>query len=243
MQKPVKNWYTDWFDTPFYHILYQDRDHREAGLFMDRLTSYLQLPTAASVLDLACGKGRHSIYLNTLGFEVTGVDLSEKSITYAKSFENDTLHFARHDMSTPYPEKFDAVFNLFTSFGYFEREEDNLNTIKSIKAALKHNGTAVIDFLNVNFVEKNLVPKEIKKVNNIAFHIQRYIENKYIFKVIDFEYQGESYHFTERVKALNFRDFKSYFHEAGVHLLTTFGDYKLNSFQEGTSERLILVFK
>ncbi|XLS30381.1 class I SAM-dependent methyltransferase [Flavobacteriaceae bacterium M23B6Z8] len=243
MQKPVKNWYSDWFDTPFYHILYQDRDHKEAGLFMDRLTSYLQLPSNGSILDLACGKGRHSIYLNALGFEVTGVDLSENSIAYAKQFENDTLHFARHDMSKPYPEKFDAVFNLFTSFGYFEKDENNLNTIKSIKAALKPNGTAVIDFLNVNYVEKHLVPEEIKWIDGIEFHIRRYLEDQYIFKTIDFQHKGESYHFTERVKALRFQDFKVYFEEANAQLLTAFGNYSLHDFHENTSERLILVFR
>ena len=75
---------------------------------------------------MACGKGRHSVHLNSLGYQVTGLDLSEESIAYAKQFENSSLHFDVHDMSTPYHDQFDAVFNLFTSFGYFENEEDNL---------------------------------------------------------------------------------------------------------------------
>ena len=60
MTKPTKQWYASWFDTPYYHILYKDRDYKEAQQFMDTLTQYLNLPEQASVLDLACGKGRHS---------------------------------------------------------------------------------------------------------------------------------------------------------------------------------------
>ncbi|MBC7524978.1 MAG: methyltransferase domain-containing protein, partial [Flavobacterium sp.] len=115
-----KTWYASWFDSPYYHILYKDRNYREAQIFMDNLTRYLNLPEKAKVLDLACGKGRHSIYLNQLGFEVTGVDLSENSILEAKKNENESLHFNVHDMRNPFHQKFDAIFNLFTSFGYFE---------------------------------------------------------------------------------------------------------------------------
>lgn len=57
----TENWFSSWFDTPYYHILYKDRNYREAQVFMDNLTHYLNLPEKAKVLDLACGKGRHSI--------------------------------------------------------------------------------------------------------------------------------------------------------------------------------------
>jgi len=82
-QKPTQNWFASWFDTPYYHILYKERNYREAQIFMDNLTHYLNLPEKAKVLDLACGKGRHAIYLNQLGFEVIGADLSENSIAEA----------------------------------------------------------------------------------------------------------------------------------------------------------------
>ena len=58
------NWFATWFDSPYYHILYKERNYREAQVFMDNLTHYLNLPEGATVLDLACGKGRHAIYLN-----------------------------------------------------------------------------------------------------------------------------------------------------------------------------------
>ncbi|KAF2334908.1 class I SAM-dependent methyltransferase [Flavobacterium daemonense] len=239
----TKNWFTSWFDTPYYHILYKDRNYREAQIFMDNLTHYLNLPEKAKVLDLACGKGRHSIYLNQLGFNVLGADLSENSIAEASKNSNETLHFKVHDMREPFEEKFDAIFNLFTSFGYFESDDDNLTTLKAIKESLSEYGFAVIDFMNVMQVIETLVPEEVKTVDGIDFHIKRYVEDGHIFKEIDFEDQGQKYHFTEKVKALTLKDFQELMDEAGIFLLDIFGDYKLKKFHKTESERLIMIFK
>lgn len=238
-----QNWYSSWFDTPYYHILYKDRNYREAQIFMDNLTHYLNLPEKAKVLDLACGKGRHSIYLNQLGYDVLGADLSENSIAEASKNSNETLHFKVHDMREPFDEKFDAIFNLFTSFGYFESDDDNLTTLKAIKESLSEYGFAVIDFMNVNQVIETLVPEEVKTVDGIDFHIKRYVEDGHIFKEIDFEDQGKKYHFTEKVKALTLKDFQDLMDEAGIFLLDIFGDYKLKKFHKTESERLIMIFK
>jgi len=210
---------------------------------MDTLTSYLSLEPGEKILDLACGKGRHSIYLNQLGYDVTGVDLSKNSIEYASQFENERLKFKVHDMCEPYSEKFSSVFNLFTSFGYFEKEEDNLRTIKAIQSDLNEKGFGVIDFMNVDYVIDNLIPEETKEISGITFHIKRYIENGYILKEIKFTDDGEDFLFTEKVRALYLADFQQYFKEADVHLLDIFGDYHLEKFNKVTSPRLILIFK
>ncbi|CAM4058472.1 bifunctional 2-polyprenyl-6-hydroxyphenol methylase/3-demethylubiquinol 3-O-methyltransferase UbiG [Flavobacterium sinopsychrotolerans] len=241
--KSTENWYTSWFDTPYYHILYKDRNYREAQVFMDNLTHYLNLPEKATVLDLACGKGRHSIYLNQLGFTVLGADLSENSITEATKNTNETLHFKVHDMREPFEEKYDAIFNLFTSFGYFENDEDNLTTLKAIKESLSEYGFAVIDFMNVAQVLETLVPEETKTVEGIDFHIKRYLKDGHIYKEIDFEDKGQKFHFTEKVKALTLKDFEVLMEEAGIYLLDIFGDYKLKKFHKTDSERLIMIFK
>lgn len=240
---PTQNWFASWFDTPYYHILYKDRDYDEAQQFMDNLTHYLNLPEEAKILDLACGKGRHSIYLNSLGFDVTGSDLSENSINEASKEENDTLHFKVHDMRDSFEEKYDAIFNLFTSFGYFENDADNLKTLISIKESLTEYGFAVIDFMNVDFVIDNLVPTEIKTVDGIDFHIKRYVKDNHIYKEIDFEDNDEKFHFTEKVQALRLADFEAMMEEAGIFLLDVFGDYKLRTFYKNQSERLIMIFK
>jgi SAM-dependent methyltransferase len=210
---------------------------------MDNLTHYLNLPEKAKVLDLACGKGRHSIYLNQLGFNVLGADLSENSIAEATKNTNETLHFKVHDMREPFEEKFDAIFNLFTSFGYFENDEDNLTTLKAIKESLSEYGFAVIDFMNVAQVLETLVPEETKTVEGIEFHIKRYLKDGHIYKEIDFEDKGQKFHFTEKVKALTLKDFEELMEEAGIYLLDIFGDYKLKKFHKTDSERLIMIFK
>lgn len=241
--KPTEKWYSSWFDTPYYHILYKERNYREAQVFMDNLTHYLNLPEKATVLDLACGKGRHSIYLNQLGFTVLGADLSENSIAEANKNANETLHFKVHDMREPFEEKFDAIFNLFTSFGYFENDDDNLTTLKAIKESLSDYGFAVIDFMNVFQVIETLVPEEIKTMEGIDFHIKRYLKDNHIYKEIDFEDQGQKFHFTEKIKALTLKDFEDLMEEAGIYLLDIFGDYKLKKFHKTESERLIMIFK
>lgn len=241
--KSSENWYTSWFDTPYYHILYKERNYREAQVFMDNITHYLNLPENAKVLDLACGKGRHSIYLNQLGFDVLGADLSENSIEEASKNTNETLHFKVHDMREPFEEKYDAIFNLFTSFGYFENDEDNLTTLKAIKDSLSEYGFAVIDFMNVAHVLETLVPEETKIVDEIEFHIKRYLKDGHIYKEIDFEDKGQKFHFTEKVKALTLPDFEQLMEEAGIYLLDIFGDYKLKKFHKTDSERLIMIFK
>ena len=243
MNSTAESWFASWFDTPYYHILYKDRDDKEAQMFMENIVHYLNLPEEAKILDLACGKGRHSIYLNEMGFDVTGADLSENSIAEAKKFENDKLHFEVHDMREKCNEKYDAILNLFTSFGYFENEEDNFKTLKSIHDSLSEYVFAVIDFMNVHTVIENLVASEVKTVDGIDFHIKRKVVDGFILKEIDFEDKGQTFHFTEKVRALTLEDFEKMMEEAGIYLLDTFGDYKLKKFYKSQSERLIMLFK
>src|SRR5699024_4430381 len=100
--KPKKEWFRTWFNSPYYHILYANRDKKEAEHFIRVLIGYLVLKVDCKILDLACGIGRHSIQLNKLGYEVWGIYLSEKSIKEAKEEENSKLHFDVFDMRQPY---------------------------------------------------------------------------------------------------------------------------------------------
>ncbi|WP_029036764.1 class I SAM-dependent methyltransferase [Salinimicrobium xinjiangense] len=243
MELAANKWFSSWFDTPYYHILYKNRGDEEAQKFMQNLINFLKLPKGASILDLACGKGRHSVYLNKLGYDVTGVDLSANSIEYAKQFENERLHFRTHCMCKPVGKEFDAVFNLFTSLGYFEDERENRESILAIKQEIKEGGWGVIDFMNVKKVISNLVPSEVKTVKGIDFHISRRVENGFILKDIEFEDEGEDYAFTEKVKAISLEKFKDYFDQAGIELVHIFGNYELEPYKETVSDRLILVFR
>ena len=151
-------WFETWFNTPYYHILYKDRNFEEAENFITLLINDLKIPEHSKIIDLACGKGRHAVFLNRMGFEVLGLDLSEESISQNKIFENDTLKFKVHDMREAiYPEistqKVDAVCNLFTSFGYFESDVEDKKIFRSVADALVDNGFFILDFLNEQWVK------------------------------------------------------------------------------------------
>jgi SAM-dependent methyltransferase len=235
------DWFTDWFNTSYYHTLYKDRNDKDAQLFMRNIINFLKIPSSSHLLDLPCGKGRHSIYLNSLGYKVTGADLSENSIQAAKKYENNTLNFKLKDMRKPFNIKYDAVFNLFTSFGYFENDMDDILVLKNIHKGLRENGLLVLDFLNVVNVEKKLVKKEVKIVDEITFNLQREIKDGFILKHITFTDKGVNHSFSERVKYLTLKKFELYFFEAGLKINHIFGNYHLAKFNPETSERLIFV--
>jgi len=239
----ASKWFKSWFNTPYYHLLYNKRDYKEARFFMSNVVSYLKLKQGDSILDLACGKGRHAIFLNSLGFNVTGIDLSENSIYEANKFKNDTLHFRVHDMRDPFINKYDAIFNLFTSFGYFEDDNEDIKVLKNIKNGLKPKGIAVIDYLNVTKSIAHLVPQEIEKRGTIDFKISRFVKNGFINKTIRFNDGDKNFTFTEHVKCLDADKFNKYLNEVGLKLIDCFGDYDLNPFNKNTSDRLILVIK
>lgn len=236
-------WFESWFDSKYYHILYKNRDDDEARFFIQNLITYLKLPKSSKVLDLACGKGRHAAILAENGFETLGVDLAANSIEEAKKHQLQNLKFSVHDMREPLEEKFNAVFNLFTSFGYFDDLNDNLKVIKSIESMLEPKGGAIIDFMNANKVINNLVYSESKEVDNITFQITRKNENQHIIKTIDFEADGNTYHFEEKVQALKKHDFEQLVQQSNLSIDSIFGDYDLSPFDENTSNRLILVLR
>jgi len=243
MTTEKQEWFKDWFDTKYYHILYHDRNDDEAQLFMRHLVSFLELKKNSEIFDLPCGKGRHSVYLNTLGYNVIGADLSENSIEYAKQFENENLHFKVQDMRESFDQKFDAIFNLFTSFGYFEDEKTNIKVLRNLKNGLKKEGVLVIDFMNVNYVKQSMIPFEVITKKEIDFIINRSIDGNFIIKDIRFSADGKTHHYTEKVKFLSLAILKKYFKKAGLNLKHTFGSYDLKPFDSKKSSRLILILE
>jgi SAM-dependent methyltransferase len=237
-----KKWFQNWFNSPYYHILYHQRNNEEAEFFIDNLCSYLKPQQDARVLDIACGKGRHAVYLNKNGYDVTGIDLSYSSIKFAKQFENDKLHFYVHDMRYLfYINYFDIAFNLFTSFGYFETEKDHINALKSFRKSLKKDGILVLDYFNSEKIIRKLTKQEMKHVNEIDFYINKSVIDGKIMKTIEFNHNNTDYAFKEEVKAFTLADFERMFQKSGFKILNYFGDYSLNSFDECQSDRLIFI--
>jgi SAM-dependent methyltransferase len=239
-----EDWFGTWFSSPYYHILYKNRDEKEAQQFLDNLCVLLNFSSTDRILDLACGKGRHSIYLNQKGYKVDGIDLSEENIRIAKESESEGLRFFVHDMRQPFRlHEYQYVLNMFTSFGYFETMDENYQVIHSVYRSLREGGRFVLDFLNPYRVINHLVSKELKTVNGIEFEIERTYEDQILYKDIRFSDQGKEYHFQERVKAIRRTEFLGYFEKAGLELLNIFGDYNLKEYRREESERMIFLLE
>ena len=237
-------WIDEWFGSPYYHILYKNRDQAEAREMVDGLFTHLKPKKGSKIVDLACGVGRHSIYMNSLGYDVLGLDIAAQNISYASQFSSDSLHFSEHDMRDPFGEEdFDVVFNLFTSFGYFDTEEEHQETITNVANALKPGGAFVLDYLNTYSVINNLVPEQELEIDGINFSVKKYIDRAFIIKEIGLTDNGVRHKFKERVRAIQEEDFVKYFENAGLTIEGVYGDYEMNPYRRQSSGRMIFILK
>jgi len=247
--KSDANWFVTWFNTPAYHALYGERDEAEATRFIQVLVDHVLGENCHRVLDLGCGAGRHAAAFAERGKQAVGIDLSPNSIETARSLygESDQLRFIEGDMRTLAESVksncFDAVASLFTSIGYFERDEDMTKTIAGVVSALRANGLFVLDFLNPAQVVQGLVEHEVKESAGYTFTIHRRVVNGWIEKSIQYEDASGSQHHVERVRALTPNDWRERLHAAGLVVEAHFGDYALNPWQERAPRSILVARK
>ena len=243
MQQP---WFKDWFNSPYYHQLYFNRDKTEAADFINYLIKYLNPAPGSRMLDVACGKGRHSMQLAEKGFDVTGIDLSEDSIKEALLHETETLHFYQQDMRLPFwINYFDYAFNFFTSFGYFRTQRENDNAIRTISRSLKLQGTFVMDYLNVHYSEDHIMHQSEKEIEGVNYIITKWYDETHFYKkiIIEDEILEEPLIFTEKVAKFSLGDFTDMFAYQGLQIQEVFGDYNFNEFHIKKSPRLVMIAK
>ncbi|HYE53897.1 MAG TPA: methyltransferase domain-containing protein [Chitinophagaceae bacterium] len=239
-------WFRQWFDSPYYHQLYFNRNEQEASAFINRLTEKLQPAAGSFMLDAGCGRGRHARTLAAKGFDVTGIDLSISSINFAKQYESENLHFFQHDMRLPFRVNyFDYVFNLFTSFGYFKSERENDNVIRSMASGLKEGGILVVDYLNVHYAEDHLVHQSEVELEGITFFITKWYDETHFYKkiVIEDEALEEPLEFTEKVAKFSLGDFNDMFAFHELQLQEVYGDYQFGHYDVRKSPRLLMIAK
>ena len=235
-----KEWFEDWFNSRYYHLLYQNRSQNEANFFIENLVEKLALNEKSNVLDLGCGKGRHAFKLSGIFKNVDGIDLSENNINLAKQIKKQNLNFYIGDMRNfNMKKKYNYVFNLFTSFGYFENASENLSVLKCINNHLVDGGYLLIDFLNTTLIKNKTQIKEVKVIQDVKFDIQKFVSGNCIMKSIQINDSGKTSKFNERVQLFNLEDFRSMFNETGFELIKAFGNYSLDPYCE-ESDRLIL---
>lgn len=239
-------WFKDWFNSSYYHQLYFKRDEAEAAAFINKLIEHLTPQPGADMLDVACGKGRHSILLADQGFAVTGIDLSEDSIMEAKQHEKKNLEFFVHDMRLPFRiNYFDYAFNFFTSFGYFKTRREHDNAIRTIAQSLKPGGTFVLDYLNVHYAEDHLAHKSEKEIDGVNYYITKWFDEEHFYKkiVVEDENLEEPLEYTEKVAKFSLGDFTEMFAYQGLQIQEVFGDYSFNGYDVKNSPRMVMIAK
>ena len=240
----LDTWFKDWFNSPYYHQLYAHRDEEEAATFIDNLLAHLQPATGARMLDVACGKGRHSMQLAANGFDVTGIDLSRESIAEALLSEDEHLHFYEHDMRMPFSiNYFDIAFNFFTSFGYFKTQREHDNAIRSIATAIKPDGIFVMDFLNVQFSTDKEVAETQQQIGSTTYRISKWSDEFHFYKKIIVEDIGlaKPMQYTEKVAKFSLADFEKMFTKQRLKIKEVFGDYHFGKYDGKVSPRLIMI--
>ncbi len=243
----TKTWFKDWFNSPYYHQLYFKRDEQEAADFIDRLLVKLNPSKNDWMLDVACGRGRHSIYLASKDYKVTGIDFSDESIEDAKKSESESLEFFVHDMRLPFRTNYyDFAFNFFTSFGFFRTKREHDNAIRTIAQSLKKGGIFVMDYLNAHFVEDHLVYKSEFEKDGVNFYITRWLDETHFYKKIVVEDEAELDEpllFTEKVAKFSLGDFNDMFSFYGMQIQEVVGDYQFIPYHVKNSPRLIMIAK
>jgi SAM-dependent methyltransferase len=236
-------WFENWFDSPYYHLLYQDHNQAEADSFIRQLVDYLQPPSGSRFLDTACGKGRHCVALAKNGFDTVGCDLSRASIQAAQQNANEHLRFYVHDMRQSFPEgNFDYALNLFTSFGYFDDDQGHLQALCTIHDALKPGGLLIIDFMNAAKVIRTLQTRKTKTINGITFREHREAVASRLLNHIEVDDHGQIHHFEECLQILFLSDFQTMFKKIGFKLEQIMDD-TFKPFDAANSNRLIMICK
>lgn len=242
MTEQQPEWFAEWFDSPYYHILYGHRTYAEADAFVQKLMPAMGLMSGAYVLDLACGQGRHSRAMHAMGYRVTGVDLSPASIQYASQHIAQGLDFAVQDMrQLQIAEPVDAVVNLFTSFGYFCNPLDNARVLQRIYTALRPGGKLVIDYLNAAPTVRRLVKHEEQTHQGIVFRISRRVERGFVLKEIRFGADRHSHHYQEHVQLFTEHQLRNLLLANGFGVQKIWGSYDLTGYDPEHSPRMILL--
>jgi len=243
----MENWFRDWFSSEEYLDVYQHRDDEDATKLLELILEQTKITNQNSILDAACGAGRHSIYLASKGFNVIGFDLSKTLLSKAKenakkrSVEN---NFVCADLrNICFRKRFDLIINLFTSFGYFNNDEENFKFINTAYRLLNENGFYVLDYFNKNYLLANLTAENEKLIDSKIIIEKRKVVNDRIIKEIQIKNGLEEQHFIESVRLYSKIEIDREFKKIGFIPVSVFGDYDGTNYDEQNSSRLILFFK
>lgn len=239
----------DWYRTAFqseYQKVYIHRDIRQVAIEVEFAKFALTLTSQDRILDLACGAGRHSAVFAKQGFDVCGCDYSLDLIRSAH--ERTPSGFANYiqwcDMRTlPYPDAtFDCVVNFFTSFGYFESDDENMQVLGEIRRVIKPAGRFMLDFFNVVRVIKDLKPLTEREVEGVFIREERVFaaETKRLEKKVWLSGKGIDKTYTESVRAYTLPELSELLSRTGFRIYQTYGSFSAEPYCEAAPRLLIV---
>ena len=238
----MTEWFEQWFGEAYLR-LYRHRDDQDAAAAVSLIGNNVALADT-TVLDLACGPGRHLERLRTAGAKAIGFDLSMPLLSRARHRATPELTVVRGDMRVlPFRHSsFDLVVNLFTSFGYFADDEQHSAVLRCVASTLKPNGTFVIDYFNATSLVANLVPHEEQQIGTQSVIIDRRLSDDGRFVHKDMHLIDDGHQFTERVRLFTPDELTNLLAAASLQVFERFGDYEGANLTE-ESPRTILLAK
>jgi D-alanine-D-alanine ligase len=233
-----------------------ERTIKEANFLLKNLN----LKKKDKILDLACGYGRHSIELARRGYNVTGFDFSKYFLQTARKEarkQNMKIVFVRGDMrKLPFINKFDVIINMFTSFGYFEKDKDNEIVLQKIAHALKPKGRLLIELNNITRTLSGMLQKgEIDKKTGLLTTRDKYKLSNGLTITTKGEFNLETMHWSLRrtwrekrrirsykfnVRMFHLPELKHLFEENRLRIKKIWGDFD-GSALKFDSRRLIIL--
>jgi SAM-dependent methyltransferase len=234
----MPEWYEEWFGEEYLQ-LYPHRDEADAERVVALILRAVPFARGWRVLDVACGPGRHARSFRAAGARCFGVDLSASLLRVARKVTDAPLVRADMRRLPIRPASMDLTVNLFTSFGYFERDEEHDATLAEMASTIRPGGWFVMDLLNPASVRAGLVARETVGTGEASAKVTRSLspDNRYVCKTIEW---SSGRRFVERVRLFEPEEIAGMVERVGLTITARFGEYDGRSLAP-TSPRTILI--
>ncbi len=242
-------WYKSFFNSDFpelYAFRLRAKHTKKQIRFVRKA---LDLQPGETVLDLCCGQGRHAVALAKKGVNVIGLDLNGDYLATAQNAASAAgveIETVEADMrEIPFSNRFDAVINMFTSFGYLESDDEDLRVLAAIRQALKPAGRLLLDLANQEWSLRGSGSSQSHQNSDgsvVHWHTDLELEtgrNRVSFSVEgpDGEVRDLGSHI---IRQYTLAELVGMLREVGLEFVSVSGDYDGGPFS-ATAERMVVV--